>query len=305
MSARFVALNLWLRIASKPTISRIKRPDDARNALIKRVSRFPNPPEGAYFNQSRIPTSWGNLPIESVSFGRADRHSIILYLHGGAYVTGSPQTHRSISWVLAKETKMRVIVPDYRLAPENKFPSALLDCFDTYKYLLQTGYKADRIVLAGDSAGGGLCFALLQYLEKQKLPKPACVVAFSPWVDLTLSEISQKLIGNSDILLPKHRLRQIVDYYLADTNRDHPLASPIFGQYNDPPPCFIQSGMNEGFAPDVKKLGDKLRQSGSDISIEFWKRAPHAFQFYAPIVPESMKALLKAATFIKNQLPVE
>lgn len=244
----------------------------------------------------------GNIPVEWVSASVADRRRIIIYLHGGAYLMGSPKSHRSITCYLAKHTGFRVMVPDYRLAPEAPAPAAVEDALSVYTHLLKQGYLPEEIAFAGESAGGGLCFALLLLALQKGFPAPGCVVAFSPWVDLTHSGDSTVANADCDCMLPAERIAEVAAFYIGEGRAADPLISPLLGDFTAPPPALITASKTEILRDDAIRLAHKLRDAGGEVQLHLTENTPHAVEFFAPILPEARASLNRASAFIKANL---
>ena len=165
---RWLTLDLTLRLTIKRQLARATEPAQVRAEFEREAAKFPLPPD-ARFQPATLP---GGIPALWAERAGADPSRVLLYLHGGAYFAGSPSTHRHVAARMAGQIGGRTLLPDYRLAPEHPFPAALDDALAAYRYLLQTGHDPRRIALAGDSAGGGLVFALLLRLEAAGCPRP-------------------------------------------------------------------------------------------------------------------------------------
>jgi len=304
-SLRLRLLNLFLRLTVKPALSRMKRPESMRAMFEHQANRFLPPPDDANFVPDTIRRNGaGDGFIEALwaSRGRPDRHRVILYLHGGAYVAGSSRTHRHLGAYLAGAAGVRALLPDYRLAPEHPFPAGLEDALAVYRHLLGSGYAADQIAFAGDSAGGGLVFALLLRLRAKGLPDPACLVAFSPWCDLTMTRSSLGRNARRDVMLPVHRFREVISNYLGDTRTSEPLASPVYGEFPDPPPAMITVSKSEALRDDGVAMAEKLRAAGGDVVLELCKDMPHAWPMFAGLVPEADSTVAEVGRFIARHL---
>ncbi|MEM8755335.1 MAG: alpha/beta hydrolase, partial [Pseudomonadota bacterium] len=252
--------------------------------------------------EDRIAGPAGPIPMDWISRGRPDRRAVILYLHGGAYVMGSRATHRHLAAAFAAEAGARVALPEYRLAPETRWPGAAEDALACYRGLIEAGYDADRIALAGDSAGGGLAFATLVGARAEGLPDPACVVGFSPWVDLTLSHGSLKRNARRDPLLPASRTEETRDFYVDAANAGAPTASPLFADLPNPPPALIQASKIELLEDEAGAMAEKLRAAGGDVRLEWFARAPHAWQIFVGFAPEADEAVRRAGAFVARRI---
>ena len=306
-SFRLRLLSLFLRLVVKTALGLIKTPRAVRARFERHARRLFSPPEDANFVADTIRRNGaggdGSL-IETLwaSRGRPDRRRVILYLHGGAYLAGSIRTHRHLAAYLAGAAGVRAVVPDYRLAPEHPFPAALDDALCVYRHLLESGYPARNIALAGDSAGGGLVFALLLKAAGQGLPGPACVVAFSPWTDLTMTRPSLRRNARRDMMLPLRRFREVVSHYLQGAMTTDPLASPVYGDYEAPPPALITASKAEILRDDAVAMADRLRQAGGDVALELWKDMPNAWPLFVGLAPEAAVTVERAGRFIARHL---
>jgi monoterpene epsilon-lactone hydrolase len=307
-SVRLRLLSLVLRLVVKTALGLIKTPQAMRARFERDAARLFKAPDDANFITDTIRRngdSAGNgTPIEALwaSRGRPDRHKVILYLHGGAFLAGSIGTHRHLAAYLAGAAGVRAVLPNYRLAPEHAFPAALDDAFAVYLHLLATGYAAGNIALAGDSAGGGLAFSLLLKCAEHGLPVPACVVAFSPWTDMTMTRGSLNRNARRDMMLPVRRFREVVSFYLQGALSTDPLASPVYGEYSNPPPAMITASKTEILRDDAVAMADRLRDAGGDVALELWKDMPHAWPLFAGMVVEADDTVERAGRFIARHL---
>ena len=298
MSIRLSLLNFYLRRFVRPALARVRTPQLARVHMEKSAARLPVSLRGIHLSCDSIAGPGGPVPVEWLSAGRADRRKVLIYLHGGAYIMGSPRTHRMITVALARRTGMRVLVPDFRLAPEHPVPAGLEDTVAVYSWLLAQGYEAANISLAGESSGGGQCFATLVALRQRGYPPPACIVAFSPWVDLTMSGASVRENARCEVMLPAERASEVVTYYTGDKDPLDPLISPLFDD-GPVPPVLIQASKAEILRDDAVRMTAKLDKQGMDVTLELYDKVPHAWQFFAGLMPESDQALKCAVTFLK------
>jgi len=189
-----------------------------------------------------------------------DRH--IVFLHGGAYIIGSPSLYRHLTWRIAAASRARVVAVDYRLAPEHPFPAALDDAFTAYNWILDDGADPARIVVMGDSAGGGLVFSLMLKLRDEGCRLPAAAVALSPWTDLALTGASLKLNGGADPMRRTDHPPLFVNDYLAGADPRTPYASPLYGDPAGLPPTLIQVGSDEVLRDDAVRMAERMRTAG-------------------------------------------
>jgi len=228
--------------------------------------------------------------------------AVMLYLHGGGYIFGSPDSHRDLVWRLAKASGLRVFVLDYRLAPEHPFPAAVDDALVAYQWLLDQGIAAQKIVVAGDSAGGGLATALMVQTKTAGLAMPGQAVLISPWVDLSLSGESMALNAQQDAMLSPQALGKFAAYYLGDEDPKHPLASPLFADLTGLPPTFVMVGSNEVLCSDAQQLVANINMAGGSAEITIWNKMPHVFPLLSAIIPEGKQAIAEIAGFIRLHL---
>jgi acetyl esterase/lipase len=225
---------------------------------------------------------------------------VILYLHGGAYIAGSPTTHRAITTRLARWSDCRVLAVDYRKAPEHKFPCAIKDAVTAYKWLLEKGYAPENIALCGDSAGGALCILLSLELQRLGLPKPCCQVLFSPWTNLAADGESHT--GNSfvDPYLPACRMAEAANLFSAMDKKD-PRISPLYADLTGLEPTLIHVSSNEIILSDSVDFQKKAVRAGVDAHIEVFDDCCHVWQFFLLFdTPESVDSLRKTVAFMKK-----
>lgn len=226
----------------------------------------------------------------------------VLYLHGGGYVLGSLDTHAELMARVAMSCRAPVLGVDYRLAPEHPYPAAIDDALASYEHLIEAGIKPEAIVLAGDSAGGGLALALLLKLKELGKPMPAGAVLFSPWSDLTGSGDSVKSRGDVDPMISPGMLNPMAELYLSGTNADDVLASPLFGDLAGLPPLLIQVGDHEILLDDSTRLATAAQSAGVKTEIEIYPGGFHVFQ-NQPHLPESAEALGAMGKFFDRVTP--
>ncbi|CAM5779123.1 Alpha/beta hydrolase OS=Rhizobacter sp OX=1909292 GN=IV105_03700 PE=4 SV=1 [Rhizobacter fulvus] len=229
---------------------------------------------------------------------------VILYLHGGGYVIGSPRSHRHLAAAIATAGRMRAFVLDYRLAPEHPFPAALDDAVAAYRWLIDAqGVEPRRIVIAGDSAGGGLVATTLVALRDAGLPLPAAGVCLSPWTDLSCSLPScDPQRPSYDPLIDHAVLRAMARAYLGRRSLRTPAASPLFADLRGLPPLLIQVATDEALVDDARQLAIAASQAGVHTTLEVWPRMVHVWHWYAPILDEGQRAIERIAQFARDAL---
>lgn len=224
----------------------------------------------------------------------------VLYCHGGGYYFCSPRSHRSIVFGLATRAEAPVFSLDYRLAPEHRFPAAFDDAVAAYRQLLALGIAPASIVIAGDSAGGGLALATLVALRDAGDPMPAGGLLFSPWTDLAATGASIRANDGRDPMFSGAAIASAGKVYLGDTPATHPLASPFYADLHGLPPLFIMAGSTEVLLDDSRRVADKARAAGVECELEVWNKMPHVWPIFAPFIPEANRALERAAAFVRR-----
>ncbi|TDU86760.1 acetyl esterase/lipase [Kribbella voronezhensis] len=251
------------------------------------------------------PTTLGGVEAIDIAVEGSDRPGLILYLHGGGYVVGSANTGTFLATALARRVGTPAVSLDYRLAPEAPFPAAVDDAYAAYRALLDGGTRASDIVLAGDSAGGGLVLAVLLSARRDGLPQPAGAVLFSPWTDLSLSGASMDARAQLDPIFDRDQVQWYADQYLAGRDPLHELVSPAFADLTGLPPLLIQVGSYEVLLDDSVRLAARAAESEVDVSLEIVAGVPHVFQLLAGNLDEADEALDRAGQFLITRLDVE
>ena len=220
----------------------------------------------------------------------------LLYLHGGGYVSGSPQSHGDMVARLARESRLTTTLIDYRLAPEHPFPAGLDDAITAYKVLAQQG----PVYIGGDSAGGGLTLALMQRIKELSLPSPEALILFSPWTDLACSGDTFDARSNREKLLSPGWIRKMVPSYAGETPLSEPLISPLNADFSGFPPTLIQVGSEEILYSDSARLHERMNHAGVRVVLSEYPEMWHVFQLHAGYMPESKQALKEVARFIRS-----
>lgn len=230
---------------------------------------------------------------------RARTDHVILYLHGGGYVSGSPNSHRALMAHLSRHAHARVLALDYRLAPEHPYPAAIEDAWAAYWWLLCQGYAPDRIVVAGDSAGGGLTLALLLALRDAHAPLPAGAICFSPWVDLALTGASLHKNGATDYI-NREILQTTAQMYLDGRDPHDPLISPLYGDLHGLPPLLIEVGSAELLYDDGRRFAQRARRAGVPVEFDAVPGMVHVWQFMYWIEPKARQSVQRAGRFARH-----
>lgn len=230
-------------------------------------------------------------------------NAVLLYFHGGSFIVGSPATAQTLTAALVTRTGLEALSLDYRLAPENPFPAAIEDGLAAYRELLGSGIPADRIVLAGDSAGGSLTLTTLLSARDAGLPMPAGVVAFSPGLDASGTGDSMTTKDGIDPIFKSAGLRAMRTHYLAGRDPRHPLLSPAL--YADPtglPHLLLQVGTHEILLDDAVRFAARAAAADVNVILDVTGGVPHVFQSFTGSLDEADAALDRAATFLRQRL---
>lgn len=272
----------------------------ARKSYVKqreagdRLAKFMPMPKNVSFINSNLrglPCLWA-VPKEPV------KDSIIYYLHGGGYVSGSLTMYKPLIAQLAAATGLRVFALGYRLAPEHPYPAALDDAMLGFEHFLNAGVDARSLVIAGDSAGGGLLIALSQRIQKKCYLQPAALVCLSPWTDLSMSGGTIQSMKAYDPVLTEEWLRGAANAYLAGTDPKTPGASPLFGKMGGLPPMLIQVGNDEVLRDDALRMDAVATRAGVNVQLEVWPEMVHGWHMMGTWLPETVRAFKHISDFI-------
>lgn len=241
------------------------------------------------------------LPAERLTPVGADEARALLYLHGGGYCAGSPVSHRALAANLAAAIGCVALVPHYRLAPEARFPAAVDDAVKAYRHLLGEGIEPGRIVIAGDSAGGGLTFAAAIAIRDSGLPLPGCLFGISPWANLGQTGAAYAAVLD-DPMLTRQGLQDFADAYLQGEGPHHPLASPALADLHGLPPMLLHAGGAEILASDTTLLAERAGLAGVEVRAEIWPEMIHVWHAFSPWLGAGRRAIDEAATWIRGKL---
>ena len=289
-----LALRLFTQVMRwlvQPVLATSSDPGKARRGF-RLMARFLRVPPDVLHLVDR-----GPVPLHWISVRRRNADWVILYLHGGGYITGSPVTHLGLAGRIAALTGLQVASVDYRLAPEHPAPAALEDAKAAHAEILAKGYPPKRIILSGDSAGGGLALALLADLCARGLA-PAGLFAFSPWTDLAMTGDSLAANEGRDPLLPVRRMPDLVQMVLGAMDARDPRISPLYAHFDHPPPVLLQVGSVEILLDDSRRIAEVLRQAGGEVTLAVWPDCPHVWQLLDGYLPEARLALLEVRDFV-------
>ncbi|MEP7336933.1 MAG: alpha/beta hydrolase [Acidobacteriota bacterium] len=268
---------------------------EARKADEEESSTLPLP-EGVTVE----PVNDGGVIGEWVRAANVRPDAVMLYLHGGAYVFCSPATHRQMVAALSAAAGSPAFSLDYRLAPEATFPAAVEDAVQGYRWLLDRGFAPERIVIAGDSAGGGLAVATMLSLLDAGIVLPAAAICISPWADLTMTAKSYTMDGAA--LATRGRVITYAEMYLKNVDTKHPLASPIFANLTGLPPMLIQVGSADPFYDDSINLAARAKACGVETELEVWEEMVHVWHYFHSMLGEGRRAITRIGEFVKAKI---
>ena len=289
-----VVAMLWsVQRGGNPTL------EEMRAGWEKFASRF-TPADDLSFeaiDADGVPAEWTRAP-------GSDESRVILYFHGGGYTLGSIASYRDFTGRISRATACRMLSVGYRLAPENPFPAAVEDAAAAYRWLLRQGVPPERVLFAGDSAGGGLALAALVFLRDAGERLPAGAMCVSPSTDLAKEGESMRTKAEVDPIITydtsmAHALR-----YVGKTgNLKNPLASPLYADLHGLPPLLILVGTNETLLDDSTRLAAKTRAAGVETEFEIWEGMIHIWPFFAAVLPEGQQAIERMGVFARNRVP--
>jgi epsilon-lactone hydrolase len=243
----------------------------------------------------------GAIPGEWLSAPGVSKDHVLYWLHGGGYCIGSISTHRELAGRISRASGARTLLVDYRLAPEHPFPAALDDAVAGYRWLLGTGVDPSRLVIGGDSAGGGLTVATLVSLRDAGDPLPAAAVCVSPWTDLEGLGESMTTKAEVDPMVRREGLLRMAAAYHGETSAQDPLVSPIHADLSGLPPLLIQVGTWETLLDDSNRLYERAKADGVDVTLEPWDEMIHVWHFFAAMVPESQQAIDRIGAYVREK----
>ena len=293
-SEQLAALKTVLRERGKPENPTVA---EMRARIAEVGERFPAPAEAEV-----TPVTVAGRPAEWVAAPGSGADRAVLYLHGGGYVIGSCDTHRNLAYNLSAASKARVLLLDYRLAPESPFPAAVEDAVAAYCWLLDEGFAPGRLSIGGDSAGGGLTVAALVALRYRGQPMPAAGLCLSPWVDMEGVGASMTAKEDEDPTLNHEVLLWFSERYLAGADARAPLAAPIYADLTGLPPLLVQIGTAEVLLDDSLRLAECARAAGVDVSLDVAYEMMHVWHLFEPVLDEAGEAIARAGAFLRGRM---
>ncbi|MDX9865438.1 MAG: alpha/beta hydrolase [Anaerolineaceae bacterium] len=269
---------------------------DAQRAKAEKMAHFFRLPKGMQcqpVDADGVPGEWF-IPAEASD-------GVILFLHGGAYALGAVKTYRDLLSRLAKAAGVKVLAIDYRLAPEHPHPAAVEDAVAAYHWLLGQGIAPSQIVIAGDSAGGGLTLAALLALRDDGRPLPAGAVCISPWTDRALTGDSMREKADAELVLDRDSLAKFAALYAGGQPLTAPLISPLYADLTGLPPLLIQVGTDELLLDDARRFAHKAEAAGADVKLTVWEGMFHVFHMF-PFFTETREAVAQIAGFVRERI---
>ena len=296
MSITLRLLNGWLRRVEKRRLRNAGVPQ-LRRAFALQLRLFFHPPRGTAIAHE----TFGHVPCLMIRPRNCIGGRILLYIHGGGFVFGSPETHSAMAAQLAHRIGARVVMPRYRRAPETPCPAAPDDIRAVWDALLASGVAAEDIVIGGDSAGGALAFGLIASLCAENAAVPGAVFGLSPLTDLTYSGGSFSSNSGSDVVLPASRAHELAVLFLRGHRGDAPRVSPLFGDFVGAPPAWITVGDTEILLDDSRRLVARLQSYGVQATLVERPDHPHVWPLFHNILPEARTTLDDLALWIRQQ----
>jgi epsilon-lactone hydrolase len=294
-SARLALVSWMLRRLARLELSGAADVPALQEKLLRLDGWLFHPPSWSRCESARM----DGVPVEWIQADGATGDRVVLYLHGGGFAFHLPLGYRTFAAHLSRALDARVLLPDYRLAPTHRFPAPQDDCLSAYCGLLAAGVPASRIVLAGDSAGGTLALGLLQRLQRDGLPQPACAVALSPATDLALAGGSMQTLADVDPLLSASALPLLRDMAFGPECRSDPVASPMLGSLAEVAPTLVMCGTREVLLDDGWRYAERVSAAGGRIACEVWEDMPHVFPLLSHL-KESHRAMAHIVRFVHS-----
>jgi acetyl esterase/lipase len=271
------------------------RPLEQRRREWEAEARLEVLPAGARFTRETV----GEIDCEWMEMPRVAKDRVFLFLHGGGYISGSPRTHRRLAANLSRATHMRVLMPEYRLAPEHPFPAGVKDALQVFGWLLQQGLTEEDIVVGGDSAGGGLTLSMLLALREAGAKMPLAAVLLAPWTDLTVASPSYRSNRKYDPIITREGLQEAAAWYAGDRDPADPMMSPMFADLSGLPPMLIHAASDEAMVDDSRLFADRAAAHGVDVTCKIFDGLWHVFHHGGMEIPESRQAIDEIGAYLR------
>lgn len=269
---------------------------DVSRKRFERVNALSRLPSGVMIFQAE----YNGVPVEIVDPEYQSHARTVLYCHGGGFCIGSPKTHRELTAWLAKTLRARIVVPDYRLAPEHPYPAAPDDVMSVYQGLLASGVSSNNIVIIGDSAGGNLAMVTLRRLKALGERLPAGAVLYSPWVDLRCMTESYVTKQSADPMLSGPWLRKMREFYCQGEALNNPDISPVLSDFSGMPPILIHVGSEEVLLNDSLLLARHLKEQGGGVQLKVWEKLWHVFQAQVEFFQPARQSVHETSDFLAS-----
>ena len=245
------------------------------------------------------PVDIEGVPAKWISTPETIQDKLLFFLHGGGHVSGSIKTHQDFAARLSRVSKARVILIDYRLAPEHPFPAGLEDAVKAYKWLIEDEkINPKNLIIGGDSAGGNLTLTTLLKLRELNIDLPIAAILMSPWTDLVGTGESMKTKVEVDPFISPEAGELFAKLYAGKNDRTNPLISPLYGDLKGLPPLFIQVGTAEVLLDDSIRLAERAKAAGVEVELDVWEDMIHDFAMFAAVVPESQQGIENIGKFL-------
>ena len=301
MSVRLKISNFYTRLTVKPFLRQNSDPARLRKWLENQAKFFFRTPRGFWKTPTTFKAKGNSVKGLWAGCGKDNIfEGVLIYIHGGAFIFGSSKTHMKLAARMADKLNFKAALPDYRLAPEHKYPDALNDVITTYRSILDSGLPSNQVILAGDSAGGTLTLQLINYILKEKLDIPAAAVLLSPLTDLTFTANSISENEKTEVILPIEQIDFVKESYLGST--DPKAISPIHLEYNGSCPILIHVSESEILLDDSTNLHKKLLVDQVNVTLDIEKNTPHVWHLLYGYFPEARESLSKISKFLQETL---
>lgn len=298
MSLRAKLLNGWLRRVEKPAMARAKDPAALRKRMNMQARLLFHPPRGTQMKWQVLEQGPARVDVLEVVPRTLTSDLVVLYLHGGGFVFGSPPAYSALAGQLALRLGARVMLARYRLAPEHPFPAAFEDARTAWDGLVNSGVAPDRIVIGGDSAGGALTLSLLGQLAVEKASMPAAAFCFSPLTDVTFGGDTFSQNAKAEAVLPAEGAHDMAELYLNGADAQNPQISPLFGSFKGAAPVWITVGDTEILHDDARRMVQVLQRDGVHVTYREQQDLPHVWPLFHNILPEARQTLDDLASWI-------
>jgi len=295
LSLRSKFCRLITKYVVAPKLNNLQSIEETRKSMEK-FAKFAKLPPETKVEKIEI----NSIAAEWVYVNTVQEDRVVLYLHGGGYNVCSINTHRELGAHISKASGAKVLLIDYRLAPEHPFPAALEDATNAYHWLLDSGLTEKKIAIAGDSAGGGLSLATAISIRDVGNPFPSSIACISPWTDLLFTGDSTKTNSKIDPLVKAHSGMIMAKNYIGDDDPRNPLISPLYAEMGGLPPMLIHVGTDEMLLDDSKRIAKKAEDAGVKVTLKIYDRLWHAFHLNVNGMPEAKNAVAEFGYFIRN-----